>query len=99
MREALQMFSVGSPYMVLLIYTMFVLVYTFFKSWNKVLDVMFFITGIAFSTYGIGIIATECSMAAGEIEKSIAFTVTAAVMAAAHILLGVYVVADRWAER
>lgn len=99
MREALQMFSVGSPYMVLLIYTMFVLVYTFFKSWNKVLDVMFFITGIAFSTYGIGIIATECSMAAGGAEKSIAFIVTAAVMAAAHILFGVYVVADRWAER
>lgn len=81
------MFSVGSPYAMLLIYTMFVLVYTFFKSWNKVLDVVFFIMGIAFSTYGIGIIATECSMTAGGIEKSIAFTVTAAVMAAAHILL------------
>jgi len=99
MREALQMFSVGSPYTMLLIYTMFVLVYTFFKSWNKVLDVVFFITGITFSTYGIGIIATECSMTAGGIEKSIAFTVTAAVMAAAHILFGVYVVADRWTER
>lgn len=93
------MFSVGSPYTMLLIYTMFVLVYTFFKSWNKVLDVVFFITGITFSTYGIGIIATECSMTAGGIEKSIAFTVTAAVMAAAHILFGVYVVADRWTER
>lgn len=99
MREALQMFSVGSPYAMLLNYTMFVLVYTFFKSWNKVLDVVFFITGITFSTYGIGIIATECSMTAGEIEKSIAFTVTAAVMAAAHILFGVYVAADRWTER
>ena len=74
------MFSVGSPYAMLLIYTMFVLVYTFFKSWNKVLDVVFFIMGIAFSTYGIGIIATECSMTAGGIEKSIAFTVTTAVM-------------------
>lgn len=93
------MFSVGSPYTMLLTYTMFVLVYTFFKSWNKVLDVVFFITGITFSTYGIGIIATECSMTAGGIEKSIAFTVTAAVMAAAHILFGVYVVADRWTER
>lgn len=80
------MFSVGSPYAMLLTYTMFVLVYTFFKSWNKVLDVVFFIMGIAFSTYGIGIIAAECSMTAGGIEKSIAFTVTAAVMAAAHIL-------------
>lgn len=99
MKEALQMFSVGSPYTVLLINTMFTLVYVFFKSWNKVLDVMFFITGIAFSAYGIGIIVTECSMAAGGIEKSIAFTVTATVMAAAHILFGVYVVADRWAER
>ena len=89
------MFSVGSPYAMLLIYTMFVLVYTFFKSWNKVLDVVFFIMGIAFSTYGIGIIATECSMTAGGIEKSIAFTV----MAAAHILFGVYVAADRWTER
>lgn len=29
------MFSVGSPYAMLLTYTMFVLVYTFFKSWNK----------------------------------------------------------------
>lgn len=93
------MFSVGSPYAMLLIYTMFVLVYTFFKSWNKVLDVVFFIMGIAFSTYGIGIIATECSMTAGGIEKSIAFTVTAAVMATAHILFGVYVAADRWTER
>lgn len=93
------MFSVGSPYAMLLIYTMFVLVYTFFKSWNKVLDVVFFIMGIAFSTYGIGIIATECSMTAGGIEKSIAFTVTAAVTAAAHILFGVYVAADRWTER
>lgn len=93
------MFSVGSPYAMLLIYTMFVLVYTFFKSWNKVLDVVFFIMGIAFSTYGIGIIATECSMTAGGIEKSIAFTVTAAVMAVAHILFGVYVAADRWTER
>jgi len=55
--------------------------------------------GIAFSTYGIGIIATECSMTAGGIEKSIAFTVTTAVMAAAHILFGVYVAADRWTER
>lgn len=93
------MFSVGSPYAMLLIYTMFVLVYTFFKSWNKVLDVVFFIMGIAFSTYGIGIIATECSMTAGGIEKSIAFIVTAAVMVAAHILFGTYVVVDRWAER
>lgn len=93
------MFSVGSPYAMLLNYTMFVLVYTFFKSWNKVLDVVFFITGITFSTYGIGIIATECSMTAGGIEKSIAFTVTAAVMAVAHILFGVYVAADRWTER
>lgn len=99
MREALQMFSVGSPYMMLLIYTMFALVYAFFKSWNKVLDVTFFIVGITFATYGIGIIATECSMVAGGAEKSIAFTVTAAVMAAVHILFGTYVVVDRWTER
>lgn len=99
MSEALQMFSVGSPYMMLLIYTMFALVYAFFKSWNKVLDVTFFIVGITFATYGIGIIAAVCSIVAGGVEKSIAFTITAAVMAAAHILFGVYVVADRWAER
>ena len=99
MSEALQMFSVGSPYMMLLIYTMFALVYAFFKSWNKVLDVTFFIVGITFATYGIGIIAAVCSIVAGGVEKSIAFTVTAAVMATVHILFGTYVVVDRWAER
>ena len=93
------MFSVGSPYMMLLIYTMFALVYTFFKSWNKVLDVMFFIMGITFTTYGIGIIAAVCSIVAGGVEKSITFTVTAAVMATVRILFGTYVVVDRWAER
>lgn len=85
--------------MMLLIYTMFALVYTFFKSWNKVLDVTFFIMGITFAAYGIGIIAAVCSIVAGGVEKSITFTVMAAVMATVHILLGTYVVVDRWAER
>lgn len=99
MHEALEMYSIGSPLLLLIAYGMLALVYFICKDLNKVTDMLLLIMGIMFAGYGVLVFMCECYLLASGADKSLSFIVTAAILTVVNILLGSCVIFDRARNR
>ena len=97
--EALETYSIGSPWLVLLAYGVLALVYFICKDLNKVTDILLSVMGIMFAGYGVLVFVCECYLLASGADKSLSFIVTAAILAVVNILFGACVLFDRARNR
>ena len=99
MHEALEMYSLGSPCLLLLAYGMLALVYFICKDLNKVTDTLLSVMGIMFAGYGVLVLVSDCYLFASGADKPLSFIMTAAILAVVNILFGAYVIFDRVRNR
>lgn len=99
MHEALELYSLGSPLLVLIAYGVLALVYFICKDLNKVTDILLLAMGVAFAGYGVLVLVCECYLLASGENKSLSFIMTASIFAVMNILLGACVIFDRARKR
>lgn len=99
MHEALELYSLGSPLLVLIAYGVLALVYFICKDLNKVTDILLLAMGVAFAGYGVLVLVCKCYLLASGENKSLSFIMTASILAVMNILLGACVIFDRARKR